>query len=248
MRRGGHGFEAEGIVTREEKLAKKRAYAKQVYEERKARQVCARCEAGLQDDDGTFCVECSERDLTGKRRRARSEEGRQLERARSDRDRQRRLERGVCMYCTQPRVEGQKRCQQHVEMNRGWQKAYRTRKAAGIRVEIARKPISLSATEAHPYKPLDELEISMRVRLLRSLRWRDWSSTMDLFDAMNVDQDANSTERNSAQVALGRLVKSGLVDRRVPPGQRVGADYKITAAGCTEVERLRSGDLNRRVA
>lgn len=118
--------------TRAEKLAKKRAYAKRTYDERKLRQVCVWCEAELQDGDSVTCGTCTARDLNGKRRRGQTPRGRKLAAARSERDRTKRMSRGQCMYCTKPRVDGHRMCVAHRNKHRAAQRTYRARKAGVV--------------------------------------------------------------------------------------------------------------------
>lgn len=53
---------------------------------------------------------------------------------RNARHRDRKVARGVCMDCTQPRVPGHKRCQRHIDANREHMRNYHARNGGVIRM------------------------------------------------------------------------------------------------------------------
>lgn len=101
------------------------------------------------------------------------------------------------------------------------------------------------------YLPIDEAMNSTAARLIRALRWLDWTQTRDLFDLLNIDQDWTSHERNAAQQAIGRLVKHGIVERRqfrdfvthrcANGGGPASGDYRLTLKGKRIADRVRFG-------
>lgn len=89
------------------------------------------------------------------------------------------------------------------------------------------------------YLPLDELLELPRVRVLRVLQRRDWSSMREILDHLNENDPATWQAFNSALI---RHVKSGSVDRRGTIGSY---EYRITQAGREELRRiLAKADVN----
>lgn len=87
-----------------------------------------------------------------------------------------------------------------------------------------------------PYTPLDLILELPATRLLRALRWFDWATPHDVYEAAGVGDH----ERSAVSAALSRLVKEGLIER----GGR-GADgvlHRLTAAGRVELARLLRGE------
>ena len=93
------------------------------------------------------------------------------------------------------------------------------------------------------YRPWEEI-LSLRVRILRAIRHFDWVTAGELFDAMGVEQNHDSLERNACQTAMTRLVRGGLVQVRKPISTgRLGhlSVYRITPSG---LQRLREELVN----
>lgn len=94
------------------------------------------------------------------------------------------------------------------------------------------------------YRPIDEILNQPIVRVLRRLRWFDWISLAELFDALDVEVlgtrngRARSRERDRYSAALEYAVRSGLVERG---GKRPRCVYRITGAGRTELRRRVNG-------
>lgn len=83
-------------------------------------------------------------------------------------------------------------------------------------------------TTASSYMPVDETLGRMRVRVLRTLRHFDWTSTDELVAAMGIEEPA---ERKGYRRSLADSVRRGFIecDRRVRSAWR----YRITMAGRT---------------
>lgn len=90
------------------------------------------------------------------------------------------------------------------------------------------------------YRPHDETTHRMPARLLLAMRWLDWALARDVFEVAGVDANTDSTEWNLASVSIARLVKRGLVERRVPRRRLLWADYRLTEAGKREADKLRN--------
>lgn len=218
----------------------KRAYAQRIRDQRRAERKCRDCEAGLQDGDRSRCVECRERNSAAQVR-WRAENGYEVERKRRKQLHAERRELNLCVRCGAS-SGGKYECEACAHK--------RKLQEAGVSVLATvgeRKPaIRAGLTELRTYQPIDEAEQSFRVRLLRALWWLGWVNTLELFDVCRIEQDGESRERNGAQVMLGRLVKYGLVEKRLVGKQTKLADYRITDAGRAEVARYRAGDLKLR--
>ena len=123
------------------------------------------------------------------------------------------VSRGDCMVCCKrPKQPGRVRCKPCDDVQS------RLNRAA-------------SRSSQAIYIPLDEIEIRPRVRLLRKLRWLDWTTTLTVLDALEVDP----SERNKYGAALTYAVKSGCVECRTTGGTR---EYRITEAGRAELRRI----------
>ncbi len=234
------------------------------YRARKAARRCVTCEAGLQDEDGVRCVECSERHAarsavwykSPRGRRARGEARR--ERYAANRDviaaavRERYLANkiaGRCVRCSAPALDDSVRCGPCRDLSRA--RARETQRRARARrlgravtdrpvIDLAafrkrRSPSPRQRPVPVPDVPL--IEPSMRDRLLLVLRWQDWIATVELGDLLALD----AKERNNASVSLRRLVRDGAAETRTVGGVR---EYRITAAGRQEADQMR----NRRTA
>jgi hypothetical protein len=104
-------------------------------------------------------------------------------------------------------------------------------------------------TDSDPYRPLDEIRSSYRMRLLRGLRAFDWVTASDLFAAMDApewvrggDNDENR-ERLNLAAALKYLVKSGLVD--ADRSVRQHHAYRLNAAGRAAIAKTLAGYLRK---
>lgn len=220
---------------------RKRVYDRAKYQHRVDHEQCVDCGAGLQEGDAQRCVECNERDATAKSARARTSEGRRLKRERARVMRERFRADDVCISCGRdldPRSTV--RCAKHRLEANETQRNVRARRLAGVTPIRTETPI-VKALE--PYRPLDELKRKPRVRILLQLSWLDWVEPLDLFTVLNVDMSdgQGSTERNTYDVTLQRLVHKGLVEHR-GVGSRTN-EYRIAQAGRAEVARFRTGDF-----
>jgi hypothetical protein len=110
------------------------------YWARKEARRCVCCAAGLQEDDGTTCVECAERkrqnsktprarrrNLMASKRWLKSERGRQyakeLQRTRYWKHKQ----SGICVECCEPALDDNVRCQRHRDYQRECARNYERR-------------------------------------------------------------------------------------------------------------------------
>lgn len=202
---------------------------------------CIQCRAGLMDGDGVRCLECSEAHRHDERARWHEPGYQRRQSARRARRMRDLVAKRLCTCCGKAApTDDRAWCDGCLQRN----KVYAVLGAGITRLPARRAP---SRTEPR-YVPLDEIERNNRVRLLRALWWLGWVDTRELFDAAGVDSDPRSVDRNGAQVALGRLVKYGLVEKREGRAVKalVGltsswADYRITAAGRAEVANYRRG-------
>lgn len=168
--------------------------------------------------------------------------------------------RGECYDCTDPAAEDNIRCPHHRAKCRRYGAEYwrrkhghKPRKDAALIPPRQRKrqaavivDINRARDAVKGYVPIDKLEQSMRVRVVRALWWctndGDWATCGEIFLAANIEDEGASAERNSAAVMLGRLVEYGMAERL---GTRNEYRYRITGAGHEEITRFRSGDLRR---
>lgn len=214
---------------------------KRRYLHRKLHRLCVDCEAGLPEDaDSVRCVECKERQLGSQTRYLKTDKGREAFNTRLVTKRATWRASGLCTRCGGARDRDGKLCTVCLH------KLKCIRHGVLLTVRMPTIRARGAGREIATYQPLDELEQGYRVRLLRALWWRDWSNTHELFDVCGVDASGESTDRNNAQVMLGRLVKMGLVEKRLLGRQTKLADYRITDAGRAEVARYRTGDLKTR--
>ena len=198
-----------------ERLAAKRAE----YERRKHAGLCVACAATLQEDDGVRCVECD-----AEVRESRVRWRRFVVRAKKAAKQ--------CLDCNRQAAEGRLRCDEHRTKNQASAAASRRRRLAGvtpIRIEQAPKP-----EPTRYYVAIDELEGRTGVRLLRAAVRFDWVTCVDLFDALGIDEDADSLEREAFAAALSRFAKGGELDRR---GKRNAYEYRVTAKGREFLDR-----------
>lgn len=221
--------------------AAKRAYAQKLRDDRRARRRCRDCDAGLQDGDKSRCVECKERNSLAQQK-WRKNGGTATETKRRRRIKAERRQLKLCARCGDQ--SGDKYECESCAFKRKLQ-------TAGV-AQIDRKPALRApsdARELREYRPLDEIANTYRVRVLRALWWLtnqpgEWAETREIFQAAGVEDDYWSRDRNTAQVMLGRLVRYGLVERRVTDKPQ-NADYRITDAGRAEVALYRKGEMMR---
>lgn len=216
-----------------------RVYRRQLYLDRKLSGVCIDCRAGLTDDDGLRCVECTHKALVAKQRwRAKQPLGRMRKEDRTRRQSRhtQRAEQGLCVNCLAPRWNGTTMCLGHLSAARRFKREWLRRKRAGLiplRPKRARKPIPRVQTEriVDRDRRLDE-----RFEMLRALRRLEWPSTTEWFDALETSEDVRDPKRVSRYQLVGRLVKHGFAERRGP--SRNQYEYQITPAGRAELKRL----------
>jgi hypothetical protein len=122
---------AEGSVTKKER-----------YDFRKANRLCADCEAGLQDEDGVCCVECSARRVDWQKRnpdarRAIHARWRQKNSAKRNAYQRERYEQnkvaGICVQCMQPSLEDSIFCEPHRDASRKVSRETQRRRRAAQR-------------------------------------------------------------------------------------------------------------------
>ncbi len=222
-------------------------------------------------DEGRRCGECSDRardraaryrlSSPGKVRRQkrtvnrlRYQRNREAGAAKMRDFRRAQREKGLCEQCIEPRLPGKRFCAHHDERARAYSRNYQ-RKKRGDAVRWEELPPSLGRRrpmrvppprnrrddEVRAYVPLDEQLADLRRRILVGMRFRDWTETQDLADALEIPSDER--ERNTATWALLRLVRSGLVERR---GRRQPFEHRLTRAGIAEADRLRNLTPGRR--
>lgn len=164
----------------------------------------------------------------------------------------RRKVAGLCIECKNPALEDNIRCAFHREKRNAlarnwWRKTSGSKEIRKVMDAVAyrkqeRAHMGTRADnrmhEIHAYQPLDAALETPRVKLLRAMRWLDWSQPRDIFDALGLSRH-DATAWNTYQASLLRLVKQGLVERRAI-GRQV-ADYRITEAGCIASDALRTG-------
>ncbi len=208
------------------------------YLKRKLDSVCIDCAAGLQDDDGLRCVECAEKAATSRKVYYNTKHGRAMERAQHRARYARLAVARKCPSCQRPATRGVWYDEHHA-FQRDANTRHRARKAAGIS-QMYPRPLAPQPQRAKEpaYTPFDE--VSTIVRLLRALRWMDWTTSRDWHEACGIpdfvvsaDYAANAV-RNAAAVMITRLVRLGLVERR---RTRNNYEYLITAAGRAELEQ-----------
>lgn len=211
------------------------------YERRKLAGLCVDCEAGLDEDaDSVRCVECKERQLESQTRYLKTDKGKTAFNTRLSTKRAAWRQAGLCTRC------GGDRDRDGVLCETCCHKLKCIRHGVSTIAQPARMPTVRAKPNSEHYQPLDERKQNFRVRILRALWWLsvggDWSDTREIFQAANVTDDYWSRKRNGAQVALGRLVKLGLVEARAG-SLNEWRDYRITDAGRTEVAAYRRGEF-----
>lgn len=219
----------------------------EVYQDRKARQVCVDCAAGLQEDDGVRCVECEEADRDRKRLYQRSDEGRaMIKRMRANYARE-NAAKGLCARCPRPRTETSILCVECRALLTASTARWRARKKAGVvllaternrrkaeeREAIRREILEKQARDEDA--PRARRVGDARRRVLRALSRLDWPSSTELMVALETGDDPLGREYNGFAVALSRLVRLGFVVRRGPRG---AFEYSLTELGACEARAL----------
>lgn len=165
------------------------AKRRQMYLDRKIAGVCIDCRAGLQDDDGLRCVECTAKALVSKQRwRARQPRGRmrKADRARRQSRHAQRAAQGRCTNCLEPRWNGSIMCHGHLLAARRFKREWLRRKRAGLtplKPKNARKVIPRFPVEIAPDR---DRRLDERYELLRALRRLDWPTTSEWFSSCGV--------------------------------------------------------------
>lgn len=76
----------------------------------------------------------------------------------------------------------------------------------------------------------------MSIRILRAIRFFDWSCPCDIADALNIpSRDQNLLERNNFDVTMSRLCVKGHIERRRYVAQ--SWSYRITQSGRDLLQR-----------
>lgn len=257
------------METLDEKRERRRQYLRERRERLKAEGRCQWCAAGLQEADGDLCVECTQKHAESYQRyRARHiEKVRERERNQSREYRKARAEQiaakvravraerklaGLCLTCGQPAIEDDNECKRHRDLRRKRGREYLRRKREGlpppprrVRTKRTRSPrVNRGVRDVLAYIPLDERLDTPRIRILRAMRWLEWTSVRDLFDLLGVAylaEDQREWEAHMAQ--MSRMVKRGELERR---GKLNAYEYKLTDKGRAESDRFRFGDLTPR--
>lgn len=218
-------------------LARKRNERSGRYARLKAAGLCIDC-AGPKETGLVRCDYCHDVEKLRQRGKRKTKKHRATCRKRSRRYREAQQSNGLCMFCPRAADRGTK-CTFHADLHIKATKEWRTRQKLGIPAPPRElEPIEVEMPTA-PYVPLDEQAQSAKLRVLRRMRWMDWSNTQEIGDAMGVSTTHGSREGNTVQAALGRLVKDGLLEKRLLGSMRWHADYRITKAGIAAVNRER---------
>jgi hypothetical protein len=220
----------------EAKRERDRKYQRARRRSNRARGLCVECGVDEPKRGLVRCQDCNERWRLYARRWDRTPRGRRMTRVRKrlrysasaelrERTRARMRERyqtlkdaGICIKCGQRDRGATLRCD---ECNSG-----KSRRDA-----LLGRP------------PLPGRETTMRERLLRGMRFMDWTRSEQINNALAID----GADRNTAAQTLSRLVQYGLAERT----GRNPFSYRLTAVGRAEADRIRNGGAvlsNRAVA
>jgi hypothetical protein len=218
------------------------------YADRKARKVCVDCGLEPAKRRRVRCVGCaakaSEATMAWEaRNRVTAQENRnhrqeslywsnpEAVRAELKERRLYKMANGICVDCPEPSVEGRSRCKRCLKSN----VIYAQRTAARKR---RREERAIKA-----YAPLDEIVDLNRVHVLRAARRLDWFDFADLREAAGC-ADGESVEANTLVVALTRMTRAGMFERRPTQVLRSSGsryDYRITAVGCEYLDAVLGG-------
>jgi len=158
---------------------------------------------------------------------------------------------GLCVYCGTPAVHDTTRCQRHLEYHRAKTLAWfrKHKRPSHHRVTLVEPPRTTRAQTRKSIpriseiraldrgeSPADDQLETTRGRLLRALRFMDWSTCAEILHVVGLaySEDGDS-EWNAFAMHLSRMCKQGLVEKR---GDRGGYDYRVTAAGRAAADHL----------
>lgn len=96
----------------------------------KAARLCVRCSAGLQETDGTRCVECEELCAAREAKHAKTRAGKRTRARIAKRLRDRRKAAGLCTWCSRPARPGSLKCEHHHHTGKVARAAYLDRQEA----------------------------------------------------------------------------------------------------------------------
>lgn len=256
-----------------ESVAKLDKYRRDLYWDRKLKQECVDCGRKLTEEDDTVrCAFCREQEADIKAIYRLTRHGAKVRRKAQGNFINRRRKEGRCVTCGVPRGQwseptelqkkrqaarrGRKPPQKCPDCTREYSERARKRnelKKQGVisivpmieRRERNKKKLAELRERVRGYKPIDVVLAKPRVRLLRALRFFDWTSNEQLFDALGVplfDED-DRTERDAYAAALSRLVRvEMLVERReqlTKRRERNGLrayEYRLTDTGRAAVK------------
>lgn len=239
------------------------AELKAVYWQRKESLLCVRC-GGQTEEEKSLCCDCSDIVDRGQRRyrarnklRIREESKARYRQAYADPKRRAlilsrqkkakaaRIAAGQCVRCQDPAAAGYRECEWHLAKNRAasknsWRRLHGSKRlrrkmdrTAYAKRDRPDRPAPTKPTQSKRRAP-------MRERLLKAMRFLDWSSSADIFEVAGISTDCESREYDSALHALTRLVPR-FAERR---GIERRFDYRLIPAGIAAADAIR----NRRAA
>jgi len=237
---------------------------REIYLDRKLRQVCIECEAQLEDDDGLRCKDCQARHKHTKAIYERTPRGRRTKAKWQRRYYAKRVASDCCTQCGLARKQWPKRrylkkparkprrrgkpliCPKCRTAANAAARRYRERKRLGIvslRAQREKRDrAKVRELRGLTYQPLDALLQQPRVMILRGLLAYEWVEQPDLFEAIGAP--AYSDDRNARDAfitRLSRLVRVAKhVDRREIGRTRgfIHYEYRINEAGRAELARI----------
>lgn len=238
---------------------------REIYLDRKLRQVCIECEAELEDDDGLRCKDCQERHKHTKAIYDRTPRGRRTKAKWQRRYYDKRKAADCCVQCGLARKQWPKRrylkkparkphrrgkpliCPKCRTAANAAAKRYRARKKAGIASlrsqREKRDRAKVRELRGLTYQPLDALLKQPRVMILRGLLAYEWIDPETLFDAIGAPEyvHGDNKERDRFTVRLSWLVRKARHVERREAGHTGGFahyEYRINQAGRAELARL----------
>jgi DNA-binding MarR family transcriptional regulator len=164
-------------------------------------------------------------------------------------------QRGICVRCNAPAAEDSVECAKHRERSREQgRNSYRRRRGSKEIRKLARpkmrpgsKPRIQLISSRRPsrridvvaHQAVDAVLYERRIRLLAQLRFMEWPTAGELFDALGVPKAADDpTEYAAWSKMLSRFVADGLIEtRRIGRMQR---DYSITDKGLALVREAQA--------
>lgn len=216
---------------------------------------CTRCRGAMLPEWGGYrwCPTCREEGAKRQRARTKTAKGRALHakhcatwrgKNREDYNAGRmddyyaRRERKQCIACSEPALPTGPRCQKHRDAHVQAQREYRARRAGGQqrlikplikplpRKRPAKMPAPVRRAAATEPAPHEQLELPLRVRILRVVRFYDAATGEDIREHLGLGDDA----RDAVSAHLSRLTKRGLL-ARLPDRSRAEAAYRLTDEG-----------------